>query len=108
MSAGAHAIQRAKERYGLELTVADLRNICHIVQNNQAKLDKINANKTTTWFLNYNKTHVRVVISPDFYAVVTFIPLTDAWRGKKKPTEKKRRRKKVYRGGRPVYVEMSV
>ena len=100
-----HALQRASERYGLLLTVGDLKQICRIIQRNQATLDKINENKTTQWFLNYNHTPVRVVISPDFYTVVTFLPLHDAWRGKQKSTEKKRRHKKIYIGGRVRYVE---
>lgn len=95
-----HCIPRAKERYGLDLIPRDLSNICRMVQSNQAKLDARSPSGTTSWFLTYLDTPIRVVISPDFYKVVTFLPLDDV--GKWRPPKAKRR--KVYRGGRSFYV----
>lgn len=95
-----HAVARAYDRYGLSLGPSDLQKICRIVQNNKAKLDRINEGGTTQWFLTYNEVPVRVVIAPDFYSVRTFLPLTDSARWKRP----KGKRRKIYRGGRVFYV----
>ncbi len=94
-----HCLHRAKERYGLDLERRDLRNICRLIQNNQGKLDSRNPSGTTSWLLTYRETAMRVVISPDFYKVVTFLPLTDA--GKYRPARPGRRR--VYKHGKLYY-----
>lgn len=95
----SHAIQRALERYGLDLQPRHLVKICHIVQNNGAKLDRQNSDGTTQWFLEYMEKPVRVLISADFWTVVTFLPLHN----RRKP--KRVRKKRVYKAGRAMWVE---
>jgi hypothetical protein len=94
-----HAIARAKDRYGLDLTGRDLGKIARMIQTNQGKLDKQHADGKTQWFLTYRDVPLRVVISQDFYKIITFIPLRDD------PKPPKRKRKKVWRGGKAIWVE---
>lgn len=96
-----HAIERAKERYGLNLTVEHLEKITHIIQNNGGTFDKQHADGKTQWYVTYKNTPVRVLISKDFYRVITFLPLTDGMSRKSK-----RRRKKCYKHGEVFYQEM--
>lgn len=95
-----HSLMRAKERYGLNMDVDDLKRICRMIQRNDGKLDRQNEDKTTVWFLTYRETPMRVVISPDFYKVITFLPLTDD--GKWKPPN--RRSRVFYRNGKEMYL----
>lgn len=104
----SHAIQRAPERYGLNLQPRHLVKICHIVQNNGATLDRQNPDGTTQWFLEYRGQRVRVLISQDFHCVVTFLPLHDRAKmlARKKGGRKERgRKRRVYKGGRALWVE---
>jgi len=105
MPAHDHPIQRAQERYGLALDAEDLRRICEMVQNNKATLDRSKPWKpgylagTTVWFVRYKDVKLRVVVSSDFYSVVTFLPKPE------KKRARKRRRHKIYVDGRARYVE---
>lgn len=97
---------RAHDRYGLKLVRADLRNICEMIQENKGEFIHQQENKNTLWWLDYNGTRVKVVISADFYSVITFLPpftkSEKAAQRKARKKEKKRRVKAVYRQGKRV------
>ncbi len=101
-----HPIARAYYRYGLKLERRDLGIICGMIQRNEGTLDKIKDNKATQWFLTYKNTPVRVLMSPDFHKIITFLPLVDTFNDKQRERHKTRklRRKKIYINGRAVYV----
>lgn len=95
-----HAIARAKDRYGLDLTNKDLAKIARMIQTNQGALDKQYPDGKTQWFLTYNGVPVRLIISKDFYKIIAFIPLHDA------PRSHKPKRKRVWRNGVARWVEV--
>lgn len=122
MPQSTHALMRAKERYGIDFTPHDLSKIAKSIQRNEGTLDRSRPwtpgrSGRSVWFLEYQGHRLRVVMSPDFYSVVTFIPLEDAWivhrpqertpPRKPPPRAKKKRRKKIWLNGRERYVEVA-
>ena len=76
-----HAIERAKERYGLELTSRDLLAISKDVEAGNWKLQR--ARESVDYCIgSYNGVPVRIVYARDKCQVVTFLPLVDdpEWR----------------------------
>lgn len=105
-----HAIARAYYRYGLVLERRDLGIITGMVQRNDGtKLDKINENGTTQWFLTYKDVPVRIIMSKDFHTVITFLPLEDMLTDaqNKRRRSRPRRRKKLFKNGVAYYTESS-
>lgn len=97
-----HACARALERYGLKLTLADLVKITHRVQNNDCTtFISMEPSGATQWFLEYKGVKVRVLISADFYRVITFLPL----HGDRPTRPRKRKRKKIYLGGKQRWID---
>lgn len=95
-----HAIDRAASRYGLELKIGDLKRIAELIQTNHGSLVKIEADSRSIWWLTYRDTRLKLIMSPDLYHVITFLPPFD-----KKPKaliRKERKRKKRHR--RPLYI----
>lgn len=73
-----HAVKRAKERYGLDLTVADLKEITRRIWNNDGTVLEKHFRDTTgtsIWRLVYRDIPIRIIMSRDLYCVVTFLPL---------------------------------
>lgn len=93
---GCHAIERAWQRYGTRLKWKDLNQIVHAIQNNEGKLLSHSPGETSEWLLTYKDVEYRVVISADFWTVVTFLPPVT----ERKPP----RRKMVYKNGQPRWV----
>lgn len=96
-----HAVIRAKERYGLDISINDLRLICRLVQQNKCEFVAHARDKATVWKLILKDTPVRVIIDKTFYRVITFVPLEGPF---ERPKPRKRR-KKVYRAGKAIYME---
>lgn len=69
-----HAIKRARDRYGLELTLGDLESIAGQIRGNNGKFVGYGENDTTIWKMKWRKTWMRFVVSKDFYSIVTFLP----------------------------------
>lgn len=72
----SHAIRRARERYGLGLTVWDLRDLASDIQENRAVLLDRQKDGSTAWMLPCKGVMVRVVIDRTFYFIKTFLPAT--------------------------------
>lgn len=91
-----HCIARARERYGLDLDIDDLRKIVRRVQNNDGTMLSARLHEgLTSWDMRYKDTDIRVVISKDFWRVVTFVPR------ERKPSVS-RAKHAIYRNGRVV------
>lgn len=68
-----HAIQRAKERYKLDLTFEDLAIILDLIANGDAKFSHKNRN-ATVYRLRYKHKLIVPVVSDDFN-ILTFNPI---------------------------------
>lgn len=89
-----HAQMRAKERYGVDLDVNDLRQITRAIQDNQGTLLLLQKDGKSIWSLTYKNVEMRLVMDPTLWKVLTFLPLTKALRYRPK------RRRTIFRGGR--------
>lgn len=107
-----HAITRAKDRYNLDLTLRDLIAVCKMIQQNAGEFIRKQDDGSTVWYLDYTGVRTRVVISADFYSVITFLPLHD--KGEKymarlrRKRVSKRRKKALYKRGEIHYEESQV
>jgi hypothetical protein len=79
---GNHAIKRAKERYNLELTFDDLKNILNLIENGKAKkIERKNMfeyqdEENAHYRLRYNGTLIEPVVNGvnSNPAIITFYP----------------------------------
>ncbi len=62
------------DRYGLALDTVDLNDICRDIQENKGEFIEQNPDGNTLWWLDVKGVRCRLVISADFYDVVTFLP----------------------------------
>lgn len=70
-----HAIQRAKERYGLDLTQADLRVICSAIRENRdAMLIRRAQEGRQVWGVKVQGHWAVVVYIPLTNTIATFLP----------------------------------
>lgn len=69
-----HAIQRAKERYKLDLTFEDLGNIIALIQEGHAKYSH-RCGKLWIYRLRYKHILVVPALSEDRKIIVTFYPI---------------------------------
>lgn len=69
-----HAIQRAKERYGLELTFEELGNIIALIQEGYAKFSHRNG-KSWVYRLRYKHKLIVPVLSEKKNVIITFYPI---------------------------------
>ena len=99
-----HAILRAQDRYGIDLTVDDLNTITQLIQSNHGEFIRQDSDKKTHWWLEYKGIRLRLLISADFYTVITVLPPFEKSR-KPRPCAKKIRRKKIYDRGHARYKE---
>lgn len=101
-----HPIMRAADRYGLDLTPADLWAITKRIQNNdETEFEAKLADGATIWRLTYAQTPVRIIVDKTFYFVLTFLPM---WPKKERVHRIVQRSKRVYSGGRARYVKDQV
>lgn len=76
MKRAQHPIQRAKERYDLDLTFSDIVSIVSCIQNNMGKLIARGSNGESMWKLKWRKKWMRVVMDKSLYKVLTILPLS--------------------------------
>lgn len=69
-----HAIQRAAERYSLDLTVSDLDDIAACIQQNHGKLIGYMQGGRTAWKLKWRNCWIKFVLDKTLYDVITFLP----------------------------------
>lgn len=97
-----HAITRAYDRYGLVLTADDLNTITQLIQSNHGELEWMNADQSMVWWITYKNTRLRLILTADFYTVITFLP---PFMKKKRPKKKPRQiRRSIYSRGQKRYV----
>lgn len=69
-----HAIDRAKERYGLDLEVRDLRNIAERIRADKGVLIASHDDGSSVWLIKVSGVLVRLVMCKDLKLVLTFLP----------------------------------
>ena len=73
MPAGEHAIEQAKERYGIDLVLWDLVNIRDKIESGKSLLMGTDPNRPTqTHIVTYRDTEMQVIFDPKSRCVVTF------------------------------------
>ena len=72
---GLHAIKRAKERYGLDLTSDDLEEIGKMIRAKKGRCVEKRSNVASVWELRYNGQAVRVLYSRTFKIPMTFMEM---------------------------------
>lgn len=70
-----HSIERAKERYDLEITAEDVKKIGAMIVNNKFTEMKYGSDHTTLFVkLIYNEMPIRVIYDVKINTVSTFLP----------------------------------
>lgn len=69
-----HAIRRARERYGLELSVADIEDLARLIQKQATKRVKAVSNTRVIHELECQNRTVWVVYDKKRHTLVTFLP----------------------------------
>jgi hypothetical protein len=69
-----HSIKRARQRYGLELSVADIESIAKIIRTRASERVKALSNTRVVHRLTYKKKVVLVVYDKKRHTLVTFLP----------------------------------
>lgn len=72
-----HAIRRARERYGLELSIADIESLAKIIRTQTTKKVKALSNSRTVHELTYQGITVLVIYDKKRHTLVTFLPRSD-------------------------------
>lgn len=70
-----HALQRAMERYGLNLLASDLDALAERIRNGESVLCERKPDGAETRLAEIGLVPVRVVWSPEQARVITFLPL---------------------------------
>lgn len=70
---GLHAIKRAKERYGLDLTADDLEKIGKMIRARKGRIIEKRSNVASVWEVAYGGQQVRVLYSRTFKIPMTFM-----------------------------------
>lgn len=71
---GFHALKRARERYGLQLTHKDLRNIVRKIQAGKSTCIQKRSLRETTHALSYQGTPIVVGYDKVRQTICTFLP----------------------------------
>lgn len=95
-----HPIDRAYTRYGLKLGGPDLRDIVFRIQNNEGRLVAMLRDKKTAWAIEVQGKLCKIVMSADFYTVLTFLP--PAYDGPQ-PDKPRERAFTFYKAGKKQY-----
>lgn len=96
-----HAIDRAKERYGVEFTVADIAAIVALLLAGYGlQFGYLNANDRCIFLVEYGGRKYRLVFHVVRAQIVTFLPLFNDRPRNKKPAVDFRRKRDIYRAGR--------
>jgi len=100
-----HAVERARERYGVDLTGKDLQRIAAMVVGGEAMLQAKLDDGGTIWLLTYMDVLLRVVIAPDMDTVVTFLPMNGGFGRIRNPSYKQNKNSKSgwFRGGKKYF-----
>lgn len=70
-----HATTRARERYGLELTLADLQAVADQIRDKRdAVFMRRGHNGSEVWGVKVQGIWTRAVLSPDTGKIITFLP----------------------------------
>lgn len=93
-----HALTRAKERYDIDLTQADLSEIRRDIRDGHALLLSNNADGCQVFAVYHQRVYMRLIYAPNTGAVITFLPANAPLPKRRRPREKQPR--KVWRDGR--------
>lgn len=99
-----HAMLRAEQRYGLILTIDDLKAITRAIQRNKGTLLARLKDGKSAWSLPWQGRVLKLVMSPDLWKVITLLPPDAVIDPDHKPKLKKRRKQKAFwRGGKRYF-----
>lgn len=69
-----HAIKRARERYDLELSIADIEGIAKMIRTQNTKRVKALSNSRVVHELKYKSKTIRVIYDKKRHTLLTFLP----------------------------------
>lgn len=96
-----HAIDRAKERYGVEFTPEDIAAIVALLLAGYGlQFGYLNGNDRCIFLVEYGGCKYRLVFHVVRAQVVTFLPLFNDRPRNKRPAVDFRRKRDIYRAGR--------
>lgn len=99
-----HAMLRGAQRYGLTLTIEDLKAMTKAIQRNKGTLLARLENGKSAWLLPWKGQHIKLVMSPDLWKVVTLLPPhADLSTPKPVKAKRPRRKREYWRNGKRYF-----
>jgi hypothetical protein len=91
-----HAMMRAQQRYGLTLTIEDLKAMTHAIHRNKGKLLARLPENKSAWALPWQGQTVKLIMSPDLWKILTILPPDAEVVEGHVPKKRKRRKQRAY------------